>query len=258
MSPVDVLRHADAESLADAAAGRTVTTLVDAIASAGIAHLCLTGGGIGTAVLAAIGDGRGREAVDWGAVHIWWGDERYLPQGDPERNETSARAALLDRISIPPEHVHAIPGPDRSDGDLERAAESYATEMGGFARPEDHAPVPSMDVLMLGIGPDAHVASLFPENPALRDARPVVGVRGAPKPPPTRISLSFDSINAARQVWVLASGDAKAHAIRMALTEGVGRFEVPASGVRGRERTLFLLDEAAAGELPADLGRPGA
>ena len=258
MTPVDILRHPDAGALAEAAAGRVITTLVERIASHGRAHLCVTGGGIGTAVLAAIGDNPGRDAVDWRAVHVWWGDERYLPEGDPERNETSAREALLDRIPIPADHVHAMPGPDRSEGDLDAAAESYADDLRAMARPEDHAEVPSMDVLMLGIGPDAHVASLFPELPATRDVRMVTGVRGSPKPPPNRISLTFPAINAAREVWVLAAGESKAPAVRLALSEGAGPFQVPAAGVHGRERTLFLVDEAAAGLLPRDLGRPSA
>jgi 6-phosphogluconolactonase len=117
--------------------------------------------------------------------------------------------------------------------------------------------VPSFDVLMLGIGPEGHVASLFPGMPAVYDNRPVVAVRGPPKPPPVRISLTFPSIQAAREVWILASGEEKASAVALALS-GPGPVQLPAAGARGRQRTLFLIDEAAAAKLPADLGRPGA
>ena len=258
MSPRDVLLHRDADALAAAAAARLITTLVERIEAAGHAHLCLTGGGIGTAVLAAVGSSPARTSVDWSAVDIWWGDERYLPEGDADRNETGARAALLRHVPVPESRIHPMPGPWGSHSDVDEAAARYAEELAAAARPEDHAPVPSMDVLLLGLGPDAHVASLFPGQPALHDERAVAAVRGAPKPPPTRVTLTFPTINAAREVWLLAAGSGKAAAVRLALTEEAGAFQVPAAGVRGRERTLVLIDEAAAGKLPPGIGRPGA
>jgi 6-phosphogluconolactonase len=258
MSPVEVLRHPDAADLAEAAAGRLITTIVERQADAGTASVCLTGGRIGTAVLAAVAGSPARDAIDWSAVEIWWGDERYVPTGDPERNETGARTGLLDLVDVDPARVHAMPTPDESGGDVDRAAEMYAEALARAARPDDHGAVPSFDVLMLGIGPDAHVASLFPEQPALHDTRSCTAVRGAPKPPPVRISLTFPSIQAAKEVWILASGEEKASAVRLALTQEAGPFQVPAAGARGRERTLFLLDEAAASKLPATMGRPSA
>ncbi len=258
MAGVDVIRHPDAAALAQGAAGRLATRLVERQEAAGIAHVCLTGGGIGTAVLAALSDSSARDAIDWAAVHVWWGDERFLPLGDPERNETGARAALLDHVRVPASNVHAMPDSAQFDGDVDLAAAGYADELARLSRPEDHASVPSMDVCLLGIGPDAHVASLFPGQPALHDDRAVTAVRGAPKPPPTRISLTVPSLNASREIWVLASGAEKASAIRLSLDPEAGLFQVPAAGVRGRERTLFLVDEAAAGKLPPALGRQGA
>lgn len=258
MTGVDVLRHADAAALAEAVAARLVATLVDRIESAGQAHLCLTGGGIGTAVLRAVAASPARDSIDWRHVDVWWGDERYLPEGSADRNETGARAALLSHVPVPEARIHAIPGPWGSNSDVDQAAAAYAEELARAARPEDHAPVPAMDVLLLGIGPDGHVASLFPGQPALHDERAVTAVRGAPKPPPTRISLTFPTLNTARETWLLASGAEKASAVRLALTDSAGAFQVPAAGVRGRERTLMLVDEAAAAKLPATLGRPGA
>ena len=258
MSYLDIIRHADEEALAEAVSARLITTIVERTAARGEVHICLTGGGIGTAVLAATGTSASRDAVDWTAVHVWWGDERYLPEGDSERNETGARSALLDLVPVPGDHVHPMPGPDRSDGDVDRAAADYARELARFARPEDHGRVPSMDVLMLGIGPDAHIASLFPGLPGVHQEAPVVSVFDSPKPPPIRISLTYPSINAAREVWILASGASKAPAIRAMLSEGADPAQVPAAGVHGRERTLVLVDEAAAADLPSAMGRPGA
>src|SRR5438034_11846219 len=107
---------------------------------------------------------------------------------------------------------------------------------------------------MLGIGPEGHVASLFPGMPALYDERPVVAVRGAPKPPPTRLSLTLPSIQSAREVLIIAAGGSKAQATRLALSDA-GPVQVPASGARGRQSTLFLLDRGAASQLPPGIDR---
>jgi len=255
MSPPEILVHHDASLLAKAVAARLVTRLVDAQAATGSASLVLTGGGIGTAVLAELAAAPARDAVDWRRLDIWWGDERFLPGGDPERNEAGAEQALLRHLDTGAGRVHRMPGTDGPDGpDPEAAAARYAAELRAAARPEDHGPVPGFDVLLLGIGPEGHVASLFPGMPALYDDRSVVAVRGAPKPPPTRLTLTLPAIRCAREVWVLAAGPEKAGAVRLALSD-VGPVQVPAAGARGRLRTLFLLDRAAASRLPPQLGR---
>ena len=250
MSTPEVFVYASGDLLASAAAARCVTRLSDAIAAQRHAHLVLTGGGIGTKVLAAIAAAPARDAVDWRSVDFWWGDERFEASGDPERNETGARAALLDALGVDPARVHAVPGPDGPDGDdPDAAAARYAAELAAAAGAGAGA-VPAFDVLMLGIGPEGHVASIFPESPAAHATGSVVAVRNSPKPPPTRISLTFSAIQAAREVWILASGAEKADAVAEALS-GVSQDKVPAAGARGRDRTLFLLDQAAAAKLPA-------
>ena len=247
MSNPEVFVHASGDLLASAAAARAVTRLADAVAARGRAHLVLTGGGIGTKVMAAIAASPARDAVDWRLVDLWWGDERFAVTGDPERNETGARSALLDHLGLDPSRVHVIPGPDGPDGaDPDAAAARYAAELAAAAGGAD---VPAFDVLMLGIGPEGHVASIFPDSPAAHADGTVVAVRNSPKPPPTRISLTFGALQAAREVWVLASGPEKAEAVAGALS-GISQVELPAAGARGRERTLFLLDEAAAAKLP--------
>jgi len=258
MSGPEVIVHCDAELLAKAVAARLVTRLVDAAAARGTASLVLTGGGIGTAVLAELAAAPARDAVDWRHLDVWWGDERFVPSGDKERNETGARAALLDHVDVDPARVHPMPPSDGPDGDdPDAAAARYATWLTEAATPEDHGPVPSFDVLLLGIGPEGHIASLFPGMPALYDERSVVAVRNSPKPPPTRLSLTLPSINAAKEVWILASGKEKAGAVALALS-GAGPVQVPAAGAHGRQRTLFLLDSDAAGQLPPEIGRPAA
>jgi 6-phosphogluconolactonase len=248
MSTPEVLIHASGDLLASAAAARTVTALADAIAARGHAHLVLTGGGIGTKVMAAIAASPALDAVNWGLVDFWWGDERFEVAGDPERNETGARSALLDHIAADPDRVHVMRGPDGPDGDdPDAAAARYAAELAAAA---GGTGVPAFDVLMLGIGPEGHVASIFPDSPAAHATGTVVAVRNSPKPPPTRLSLTFSALQAAREVWILASGEEKADAVAGALS-GVSEDKLPAAGARGRERTLFLIDQAAAAKLPA-------
>ncbi|MGO9078736.1 MAG: 6-phosphogluconolactonase [Streptosporangiaceae bacterium] len=255
MSAPQVIIHRDGELLAKAVAARLVTTLVDATAARGYASVVLTGGGIGTRVLEELAAAPARDAVDWRHLDIWWGDERFRPAGDPERNETGARATLLDHVEVSRSRVHPMPGPDGPDGDdPEAAAERYAGWLRAAAQPEDHGEVPSFDVLLLGIGPEGHVASLFPGLPALYEERPVVAVHGSPKPPPVRLTLTLPAIRSARQVWIIAAGAEKAAAVRLALS-GAGPVQVPAAGARGRQQTLYILDRAAAAQVPAQLVR---
>ena len=255
VTPPLVVVHRDAVLLARAVAARLVTALVDAQAARGTASVVLTGGGIGIATLREIAASPARDAVDWGALDIWWGDERFLPAAHPERNDVQAREALLDAVDVDPARVHPMGASDGPDGDdVDAAAEAYAAALAAAARPEDHGPVPTFDVLLLGVGAEGHIASLFPGSPALYDDRLVVPVRGAPKPPPTRLSLSLRAINAAREVWVVAAGQEKAGAARLALG-GAGATAVPAAGAEGKSRTLWLLDAPAAARLPAALAR---
>ncbi|MFD5893440.1 MULTISPECIES: 6-phosphogluconolactonase [unclassified Streptomyces] len=254
MSVPQLVVHRDKELMAQAAAARLITRIVDAQAARGSASIVLTGGRNGNGLLAALSGAPARDAVDWTRLDLWWGDERFLPGGDPERNDTQARAALLDSVPLDPARVHTMPASDGPYGsDIEAAAAAYATELAAAARPEDHARVPSFDVLMLGVGPDTHVASLFPELPGVRESeRTVVAVRGAPKPPPLRVSLTLPAIRAAHEVWLLAAGEDKAEAAEIVLS-GAGEIQAPAAGAYGRARTLWLLDEAAASKLPRAL-----
>jgi 6-phosphogluconolactonase len=235
MSP-DVRVFGDETELAEGVA----KALAEQLCEPGPHHLVVTGGGVGTAVLARLG--ASQRPVDWSQVHIWWGDERFLPPGDPERNETGARDALLDALPIPAANVHPMPA-DVGQG-AEAAAAAYADEL---ARASADGFMPDVGVLLLGMGPEGHVASLFPGSPALHAAAAVTAVHGSPKPPPTRISLTLPSIRAARQVWVVASGSAKAEAVAAGLDPQTSPMDCPAAAARGREGTVFWLDAAAAG-----------
>jgi 6-phosphogluconolactonase len=254
----DVVVHQTPELLAAAAAARLIVRLVDVQAARGTASFVATGGGMGSAVLAAVADSPARDAVDWRRVDVWWGDERFLPSGDPERNETQAREALLDKVRLDPARVHAMPASGgRFGDDVDAAARAYADELAAATTPTDHVPVPEFDVVLLGLGPDGHVASLFPGHPATyEEERTVIGVRGSPKPPPVRITMTFPVLNRGQEVWLVAAGAGKAGAVAMALSSA-GELAVPAAGVHGTRRTAWLLDRAAAARIPPGLARPG-
>jgi 6-phosphogluconolactonase len=244
-----VIVHADAALLAEAVAARVLVRLIDAQSVRGDAAVVLTGGRVAAAVYKAIAASPARGAVDWSRVDFWWGDERFLPSGHADRNETQARAALLDAVRLDPARVHPMPASDGPAGDdPEAAAARYADELAAAA--PGSAELPHFDLLLLGVGEDGHVASVFPEQPAAYDKRLVTAVRGAPKPPPVRVTLTLPAINAAEEVWLIATGSDKAAAIGMAIS-GAGPVQLPAGGVEGVERTLWLLDRAAAAQLPA-------
>jgi 6-phosphogluconolactonase len=247
-----VVVHRDGDLLAAATAARLVTRLVDAQAARGSASLVLTGGRTGTAVLEHVRALPALHAVDWSRVDLYWGDERFLPAGHPERNETQARAALLDHVPVDPARVHAVEPSDGEFGDdPDAAAAAYAGVLAG-----DDGLVPSFDVFLLGVGEEGHVASIFPDSPAVFEGeRSVVAVRDCPKPPPTRVSLTLPAIRRAQEVWLMTTGAAKAEAVAMALG-GAGEVQLPAAGAVGRERTLWLLDTTAAAEVPGLFSPP--
>jgi 6-phosphogluconolactonase len=248
--PPDVVIEPDADRLARSVASAFVARVAAAQAVHGTASVVLTGGGMGTAVLehvAALAEEPEREVVDWTAVDVWWGDERFVPADSEDRNELGARRALLDKVGVPLARVHAVPASDAGFATAEEAADWYAGELADAA---GDGPVPRFDVLLLGVGPEGHVASIFPDSPAARDERPVVAVHDCPKPPPTRVSLTFPTINSAEEIWLLVSGEGKAGAVARGVRGAPGE-EFPAGAVHGKRATRWLLDAAAAGKLPS-------
>ncbi|MBG0563578.1 6-phosphogluconolactonase [Actinoplanes aureus] len=242
MSETVVVVVPDADILASTVAARLAIKIIDAQAVHGSASVVLTGGRVAAKVLRAVRDLPGSAAIDWSRVDLWWGDERFLPGGDPDRNETQAREALLDKLPLDPARVHAMPASDGPDGDdAGAAAARYADELG--------TPLPRFDVLMLGVGEDGHVASLFPEHPVLQETGATAAVHNSPKPPPTRVTLTLSTIQSADEVWLIAAGPDKAAPVGVAL-EGGGPKHLPAASATGVRKTLWLLDQAAAAEVP--------
>jgi 6-phosphogluconolactonase len=168
--------------------------------------------------------------MDWAKVHVWWGDERFVERNSGDRNELQARNALLDHIDIPAENLHAFPASNEGLS-LDEAAGEFRKEVSGV----------NFDILLLGIGPDGHVASLFPGKEASGDL--VVAEHDSPKPPPMRLSLSYEAINSAREVWFTVAGADKQNAVATAFGENPE--QLPVGRVRGRERTVWFVDATA-------------
>jgi 6-phosphogluconolactonase len=237
-----VVVHPSKQSVCDAAAARLVAALADAQATRDAAQVALTGGSMGSAIFTSVLATPGRSAVDWSHVYVWWGDERYLPAGDPDRNDTQNDEAGLSLLGLDQGKVFRVEGPDAS-ASAEASADAYGRTIREFGQGE-------FDVVLLGVGPDGHVASLFPHHPAQRIQDAIaVAVHDSPKPPPDRVSLTFECLNRTREVWFLVAGSDKAEAVASALAPGADRWDVPASGVRGSEATRWLLDQDAGADL---------
>ncbi|MGV0358346.1 6-phosphogluconolactonase [Corynebacterium mastitidis] len=230
--------YADLHALVRAAAEETARVIAQAQDRGdGLARLVLTGGGAGIALLESLS---AREDIDWGRVHVFFGDERNVPVADPESNEGQARAALLDKVGIPAEQVHGM-GLDGAV-DMEAAAERYEEELRRWA-PE------GFDVHFLGMGGEGHINSLFPHSAATAESRRwVVPVYDSPKPPAQRLSLTLPAVARARRVWLLVSGAAKAEAAA-AVAQRKNAADWPAAGARGAAETVLFLDEEAAAAL---------
>jgi 6-phosphogluconolactonase len=228
---VEVL--ADADALAEMIAER-LSALVAKVQSQGRSpRIVLTGGTIAATAYERIDAGD----ADWANVEFWFGDERFVPEGHADRNDQQARDAFLDRVGAT--RVHSVSGNDCSLS-AAQAADEYAATL----------PDGTFDLVLLGMGPDGHVASLFPNHALLHETDRACGeLFDSPKPPPVRISMTFPTLNRTDAAWFLVSGDGKADAVARALADDGTVDETPARGVSGRQETVWLLDQAAASTL---------
>jgi 6-phosphogluconolactonase len=241
-SSTEIAVYADADAVADALAERLLAELAE-IQAERVPQLALTGGRIATKAYQRLAAEGLHSAVDWSRVELWWGDERFVPAADDDRNDHATLELLTAALPLDEDRIHRMPASDGGQG-LDAAAAAYAVELSDTA----------FDICLLGMGPDGHVASVFPGHPSAAAPGRVIAVRDSPKPPPDRISLTLEVINGAAQVWFVVSGADKADAAGKALLGAEGQ-PVPAAQVTGVQRTLWLLDEAAAGALPEGLGQ---
>jgi 6-phosphogluconolactonase len=197
--------------------------------------IALPGGSVAREFLPALAE----SALEWPHIHCFWGDERAVAPDDPESNYALADELLLRRVPIPAANVHRMPA---DDADLDRAAVAYERQLRAVL---PHSP--TFDLILLGVGPDGHVCSLFPGHAALNEAtRLVVPITDSPKPPPSRLTLTLPAL-AGAEIHIAAFGAEKAASIAQALHDQDSPLPV-ARAARGASRALFLLDAAAAGQ----------
>lgn len=232
-----VFVYPDHQAVADAAGARLGLLLSDTVATQGRADVVLTGGTVGIELLRSLAASALSGLIDWTSVHVWWGDERFVPAHDADRNSLQAADALLRHVPLPEENIHRM-GSTGVYSTAEDAAAAYSREMADYGNP-------AWDVALFGLGPDGHVASLFPGHDSFLDGRngaDVRAVHNSPKPPPTRVSLSLPAINRAKRVWVVATGYAKADVVARCIA---GDPDLPGAAVHGIQETLWLIDAEA-------------
>ena len=232
-----VLRFPSDDALVEDAASMLLNHLVQRQEHQAQVHLCLTGGRIANRIYAAFAQLAAERDFDASTLHLWWGDEHFVGTTDPERNALQSLALLARSLQLKSAQIHPMPASD-GNADPDESAFTYAQELGDTI----------FDLCLLGMGPDGHVASIFPHHPSSEPTTlSVIGVTEAPKPPAERISLSVATINRSRSVWLWVNGSEKADAVARALS---GDEELPAAVVSGVESTLWFLDECAAELLP--------
>jgi 6-phosphogluconolactonase len=225
------------QRLADDCARRFGRAAADAIAVRGRFACAVPGGSVAETCFPSFA----QVAVDWPHTHVFWGDERAVPPSDSQSNYSLAWRLWLSHVDVPPEQVHRMPA---ESADLDRAAAAYDLDLRGTI-----GDPPSLDLILLGVGPDGHVCSLFPGHRALNERTCyAVGVDDAPKPPPRRMTLTLPAIRAARAIVVCAFGNEKAEAVRDALGGHAGESPL-ALATRDHPQVAWLLDAGAAAGL---------
>jgi 6-phosphogluconolactonase len=235
--PCQLIRYRDQQQLAKRAAARLLASLIELQADGRVAQLCLTGGRAALAMYAELGELVPGSQLDPSRLELWWGDERFVPTDGSDRNAGPTLALLARHFLVDPARTHPMPSAD-GQVDATASAATYAKELGDTR----------FDLCILGVGLDGEVAAIFPAHPSAEpSSQSVIGVTDAPKGPPERISLTIETINRSREVWLLASGAEKAEVVSRAVA---GDSALPAGRVSGRRRTLWLVDEDAAAKLP--------
>ncbi len=228
-----------AEALAEAAAGCIAVLAAEALEARGRFLLTLAGGATPRLLYRRLADEPWRGRIDWTRVEILFGDERAVPPDHPDSNYRMAREALLDHVPVPPEQVHRM---QAELEDLDQAATRYETLLRRLA---PDRPVPRLDLVLLGIGPDGHTASLFPGTTVLGERKRLVApVR--PGEGHDRLSLTYPVLNAARHLLFLVAGEGKAAILRRLFRAADPAHPLPVEGIEPQGEVSWLVDEAAA------------
>jgi len=234
MSKPIVHRFLDAESVAKNAAHDFLVHMAALLQSKPEVHVMLTGGTVGIATLAAIADDELSASLDFTKLHFWWGDERFVASDSDDRNSLQAYKALLRKIDVDSTKVHEFPATDNGLM-LYDAAEQFEVTV--------RAINPHFDIAFVGMGPDGHICSLFPGKPTPPAGRLIVAEHDSPKPPPQRLSFTYEAMNAIDQIWFIVAGADKQDAVSVAM--GDSPADLPVGRVSGAKATHWYIDSTA-------------
>lgn len=243
-----VIRGEDSTAVDSALAEETASYLLDRVHEAKVAHIALSGGSLAERALPRIIEVANEYGLDWSKVHVWFADERFVPRGNPERNAGHIVTAFRAATGFQAENLH-IPSGSDSGMSLDEAAEDYADQLHRIIGVSNRNRFPSLDLVLLGMGPDGHTASLFPGLPGTEvDDKLVIAVRDSPKPPSERLSLTFPMLSEAMRCWIYATGEGKQEALQLARFSNPTRAESPIAHVTAAEEVAVFADAAALGE----------
>lgn len=237
----EIRRAANATEVAQFAAREIIETLEHALRAKPIVNVALTGGTVGILTLAVLAEQPDISRLDLTRVHFWWGDERYVESNSPDRNANQARAAFFDKVAVSENNIHEFPASDVS-GHLAHAKSEFTEALA------EHfgSGIPVFDLTILGMGPDGHIASLFPGHENLSVGEVVVAEGDSPKPPSERLSFSFDALNASAKIIFVVSGLDKSAAVTAVHTDE--NCELPAAKIQAQGETIWFIDQAAGQE----------
>jgi len=252
MTPRTIRTFADAGSLSEAAGHEFVRCAREAVAARGRFAVALSGGSTPQRLYQLLAAEPLRDRVDWGRVEIFWGDERCVPPDHPESNYRMAREAMLAQLPIPDEHIHRL---EAERADHNGAARDYEATIGRVFGVSAGSEPPAFDVILLGMGPDGHTASLFPHTKALEETTRWVVANFVPKLDTERLTLTRPILNRAREVLFLVAGADKAEPLAEVLTGPSDPVRLPSQSIQPAGRLVWYVDRAAAGRLPPALLR---
>lgn len=224
---LDLTLYTDIDELADEVTAQILLTIEAGLLAKGEFHLVLTGGTLGVQIASALRSAWNGAPEMYEGLHIWWSDERFVDTDSNERNAAPLHGTVENRNIV----IHESLAPN-TPATIEEAVEHYASALDGV----------TIDLNILGVGPDGHVASLFPGVADLEDRRNIFAITDSPKPPASRISFTMKFINEAREIWIVAAGESKAEAVAKIIE---GDLSIPASYVSAQVRTRLIVDQAA-------------
>ena len=224
---LDLTLYTDIDELAEEVTSQVLLAIESGLLAKGEFHLVLTGGTLGVQISEFLLAAWNATPDLYAGLHIYWSDERFVDLESSERNAAPLHGKLTNKNIV----IHESLAPN-SPATIEDAVSDYSKALNGV----------TVDLNILGLGPDGHVASLFPGVTDLDDLRSIFAITDSPKPPASRISFTMKLINEAREVWIVAAGESKADAVAKIIE---GDLSIPASFVSAVERTRLIVDQAA-------------